>query len=80
MSQYLKEDEKEVVVHLENAPQSDRQDLENGHNKRRANNQADEAAKILEDRGPIEYTFDDNKRVLRMVDIYVCIVSGGLTG
>ncbi|EAL19997.1 hypothetical protein CNBF3240 [Cryptococcus deneoformans B-3501A] len=73
MSQYLKEDEKEVVVHLENAPQSDIQDLENGHNKRKANNQADEAAKILEDRGPIEYTFDDNKRVLRMVDIYVCI-------
>lgn len=74
MSQDYKADEKEVISHFEHVD-TQKEDLEDGHKRRKANNQLDEAAKILEERGEIEYTIEDSKRVLRKIDIYVCIVS-----
>jgi hypothetical protein len=38
-----------------------------------ANNQMDEAAKILEAAGQVNYTPEERKRVLRMIDIAVCV-------
>ncbi|OCF32432.1 allantoate transporter [Kwoniella heveanensis BCC8398] len=75
-------DDKQVVEHVDDAQlHTDVNHLEEGHgkNKKTANNQLEEAAKILEQAGAgnasgrIEYTTDDGKRVLRMIDIYVCI-------
>lgn len=74
MSQDYKTDEKEAISHLEHVA-TQKEDLEDGHKRRKANNQLDEAAKILEERGEIEYTIEDSKRVLRKIDIFVCIVS-----
>ncbi|AAW44174.1 allantoate transporter, putative [Cryptococcus deneoformans JEC21] len=72
MSQDYKADEKEVISHFEHVD-TQKEDLEDGHKRRKVNNQLDEAAKILEERGEIEYTIEDSKRVLRKIDIYVCI-------
>lgn len=38
-----------------------------------ANNQLDEAAKILSEAGQVEYTHEEGRRVLRKIDFYVCL-------
>ena len=64
-----KKDATAVVDHVEVAPQ-----LERGGNKYKANTQMDDAARLLEEAGGhVEYSVEDMKRVLRKIDIYVCI-------
>lgn len=63
------EDEKEISAHYEHT-----QDLEDGKKpKYTANTQLDDAARLLAEAGEIEYTSQQAKRVLRKIDIYVCI-------
>ncbi|WVQ81318.1 hypothetical protein IAT38_003441 [Cryptococcus sp. DSM 104549] len=64
-------DVKEGIDHVENAIEV--QDLEVGHGKKKTNYQVDEAARILRERGTVEYTVDDSKRVLRRIDFFVCV-------
>lgn len=55
--------------HVEQAPQ-----LGRGRTKQGANTQLDDAARLLDEvGGHVEYSMDDMKRVLRKIDIYVCI-------
>jgi hypothetical protein len=62
------EDEKVLHEHID-APT-----LEAGHGKRTANHQLDDAARLLaEAGGHVEYSHADGKRVLRMIDFYVCL-------
>ncbi|KAK8869495.1 hypothetical protein IAR55_000060 [Kwoniella newhampshirensis] len=50
------------------------QDPETGRRKRHANTQLDDAARILQEQGgQVEYTVEDRNRVLRKIDIFVCI-------
>ncbi len=66
------EDEKIVFEHAEHAPA----DLESNQVKAKkgANTQLDDAARLLaEAGGHFDSTPEDKKRVLRMIDIYVCI-------
>lgn len=65
------EDEKDIQTHYEHA-----NELESGQPtkpKYAANTQLDDAARILQEAGTIEYSAADAKRVLRKIDIYVCI-------
>lgn len=41
--------------------------------KRTVNNQMDEAARILAEAGQRDYPLADRKRVLRRIDLYVCL-------
>lgn len=42
--------------------------------KKGANTQLDDAARLLQEAGgSVEYTPEENKRVLRMIDLYVCV-------
>ncbi|WVQ83847.1 hypothetical protein IAT38_005991 [Cryptococcus sp. DSM 104549] len=68
------EDEKIASEHIETAPTTS-YDPEKGQTKKRTvNTQLDDAARLLEEAGgQIEYTHADNKRVLRLVDLYVCL-------
>lgn len=67
------DDEKLATAHREELPQDDH-DLEQGKGKSTVNNQLDDAARLLaEAGGHVEYTEAENKRVLRKIDIYVCI-------
>lgn len=56
---------------------SDKRDVEKTgglKNRFKANTQIDDAARLLEEAGGhVDYTPEDNKRVLRKVDIFVCI-------
>lgn len=62
------EDEKVLSEHIE-VPE-----LESGHGGRTANTQLDDAARLLaEAGGHVDYTPQDGKRVLRMIDFYVCL-------
>ena len=38
-----------------------------------ANSQLDEAAQILANAGTVEYTHEEGRRVLRKIDLYVCL-------
>lgn len=68
------EDEKVLTEHIEVSHAVTRDDLERGRTKRTANTQLDDAAKLLEDAGGhVEYTHAENKRVLRLIDFYVCL-------
>jgi hypothetical protein len=59
--------------HSEHIDQIATLDPETGK-KYRANNQLDDAARLLEEAGgSIEYTVEDQKRVLRKIDLYVCL-------
>jgi hypothetical protein len=46
---------------------------ESGLKRRNANTQLDDAAKLLEESGTVEFSLAEQKRVLRKIDIYVCI-------
>ncbi|WVQ76603.1 hypothetical protein IAR50_006275 [Cryptococcus sp. DSM 104548] len=70
------EDEKINTEHLEVAPTNTSYDgAEKGQpGKKGANNQLDDAARLLaEAGGHVEYTAEDNKRVLRKIDLFVCL-------
>ncbi|OXB36609.1 allantoate transporter [Cryptococcus neoformans] len=68
------EDEKVLTEHIEVAHAVTRDDMEKGHTKRTVNTQLDDAAKLLEEAGGhVEYTHADNKRILRLIDFYVCL-------
>ncbi|WWC60757.1 uncharacterized protein I303_103333 [Kwoniella dejecticola CBS 10117] len=74
MSNLAKED-KGVAEHIEQPIVEETNNLEAGQRKKHnANKQLDEAADILrENGGHVEYTVDDSKRILRKIDIFVCI-------
>lgn len=68
------EDEKVLTEHVEVAHTVTRDDMEKGRTKRTVNTQLDDAAKLLEEAGGhVEYTHADNKRILRLIDFYVCL-------
>nr|XP_018259407.1 allantoate transporter [Kwoniella dejecticola CBS 10117]OBR81565.1 allantoate transporter [Kwoniella dejecticola CBS 10117] len=83
------EDDKQTIEQIDDVAlkdTDDQHDLEdgngnengNGHGhgnkkKKTANNQLDEAQEILARSGHVEFTQEDNKRVLRKIDIFVCI-------
>lgn len=68
------DDEKVLTEHVEVSHAVTRDDLERGRTKRTANTQLDDAAKLLEEAGGhVEYTHAENKRVLRLIDFYVCL-------
>lgn len=68
------EDEKVLTEHVEVAHTVTRDDMEKGRKKRTINTQLDDAAKLLEEAGGhVEYTHADNKRILRLIDFYVCL-------
>lgn len=68
------EDEKVLTEHIEVAHAVTRDDMEKGRTKRTINTQLDDAAKLLEEAGGhVEYTHADNKRILRLIDFYVCL-------
>lgn len=63
-------EEKPGVAMLEHSPSHE----EAGHTtKYAANTQLDEAAQILANAGTVEYTHEEGKRVLRKIDLYVCL-------
>jgi hypothetical protein len=63
------ENEKQLAEHNEDAPQ-----LESGLTRRGgANTQLDDAARLLAEAGGVDYTAEDSKRVLRKIDLYVCL-------
>lgn len=69
------DEKKDVVEHVE-TPQLNRDsDVEHGKGtKYKANTQLDDAARLLEEAGGhVEYSMAEMKRVLRRIDIYVCI-------
>lgn len=78
---YNHHDEKKLSTeHLEGGIHAD--DVENalddkdveGGKKKGVNTQLDDAAALLAAHGGhIEYTPEENKRVLRMIDLYVCV-------
>ncbi|TYJ58266.1 hypothetical protein B9479_001092 [Cryptococcus floricola] len=72
------EDEKLATEHIEVAPNATNYDgAEKGlpaKKKKTANNQIDDAARLLEEAGGhVDYTAEDNKRVLRKIDLFVCL-------
>ncbi|KAI9631709.1 major facilitator superfamily domain-containing protein [Dioszegia hungarica] len=66
------EDEKAIHSQYEHAPE-----LEHGDDPKKpkyaANTQLDDAARILAEAGEFEYTAAQAKRVLRKIDLYVCL-------
>jgi hypothetical protein len=61
--------EEQVATHEMGQP-----DIEEGKLRHKANNQMDDAAKILEEAGgSISYTQEDQKRLLRKIDLYVAL-------
>ena len=66
------QNEKEIVEY--NEQRGDLGDVEENKPKYAANTQMDDAARLLyEVGGHVEYTKEEEKRVLRKVDFYVCI-------
>ncbi|WVQ85169.1 hypothetical protein IAT38_007334 [Cryptococcus sp. DSM 104549] len=63
------QDEKIAPDHLEQviSPDSDH------HKTRKVNNQLDEAAEFLAQAGPVEYTAQERRRVIRKIDLFVCV-------
>lgn len=76
-------DEKKLSTeHIEHNNDNENEDPENaldekhaaGAKKKGVNTQLDDAAALLEAHGGhVEYTAEENKRILRMVDLYVCV-------
>jgi len=65
------EDEKEISQHIDHSvPHLDE---EAGKPKYAANSQLDDAARLLQEAGGVEYTAADSKRVLKMIDLWVCL-------
>lgn len=64
--------EKGLDEHVEHRPVDV---VEEGHSKSKykANTQMDDAAKLLEQAGAFTASAQDRKRVLRQIDIFVCI-------
>ncbi|WVQ63688.1 uncharacterized protein L199_001841 [Kwoniella botswanensis] len=74
----IHDDDKPVIEQIDNIdtelpPHPDLEDGNPNKKKKTANNQLDEAQEILARSGHVEYTQEDNKRVLRKIDIFVCI-------
>ena len=71
MSQVVNKTEKDIEV----AATHHEHPNEDGHttSKKTVNNQMDEAARILAEAGQQDFTVEDRKRVLRRIDIYVCL-------
>lgn len=67
--QTVDEKDRDLVDHIEH----DQHDEEKGR-RRTANNQMDEAARILaEAGGQHNYSIEEKRRILRRIDIFVCI-------
>ncbi|KAK8846532.1 hypothetical protein IAR55_005618 [Kwoniella newhampshirensis] len=67
------EDEKLQPDHIETAPHLDPEQGQ-AKSKYKANTQLDDAARLLQEAGGhVEYTAEDSKRVLRLIDFYVCL-------
>lgn len=72
MSNTNLDEKKDVVEHVEVAPHLN--DVEASKPKYKANTQMDDAARILEEAGGhVEYTKEESKRILRRIDLWVCI-------
>lgn len=67
-------DSKGADIHVETVGE-DKLDLdpETAKPKYKANRQLDQAAELLAQAGPLDFSQKDKRRVLRMVDFYVCI-------
>jgi hypothetical protein len=66
------EDEKEISQHIDNSlPVVDAES--GGKPKYAANSQLDDAARLLQEAGGVEYSAAESKRVLRMIDLWVCL-------
>ncbi|WVQ65513.1 uncharacterized protein L199_003689 [Kwoniella botswanensis] len=66
------EDKKDMEEHIEGGL-NDAPILEEKRKKHTANNQLDEAAAYLAQAGPVEYTAEERRAVIRKIDIFVCI-------
>jgi hypothetical protein len=73
------DDKKLSTEHLERGGAGDDENAydekhQAGHKKKGVNTQLDDAAQLLAAHGGhVDYTPEENKRVLRMVDLYVCV-------
>lgn len=66
------EDEKDMIQHVDH-PQT-LHDTEAAKPKYAANSQLDDAARLLQEAGGhVEYTQEESRRVLRKIDIFVCL-------
>jgi hypothetical protein len=62
------------ISHLEQPQMAALESGSRHYHKTTAETYADEAAKIIaEASGPIEVSVEDNKRVLRKIDLFVCL-------
>ena len=66
------EDEKAITGQYEHPPTLESSE-EGKKPKYAANTQLDDAARILAEAGNIEYTPQEHKRVLRKIDLFVCL-------
>jgi len=48
-------------------------DIEDSKPKYNANRQLDDAARILAEAGPVEYSAKESRRVLWKIDLFVCL-------
>lgn len=64
-----------TIVETEHVDRVTPDDAETGKRPVRstANNQLDDAARLLREAGGIEVTLEENKRVLRRIDLFVCV-------
>jgi hypothetical protein len=67
----LNDDEKAIQLHFEHA--GDVESADPKKPKYTANTQLDDAARILQEAGEVDYSPEMAKRVLRKIDIYVCL-------
>jgi len=67
------EDEKDIHAHIDNAALPEVDAESGGKPKYAANSQLDDAARLLQEAGGVEYTAAESKRVLRMIDLWVCL-------
>ncbi|KAL7424634.1 hypothetical protein Q5752_000318 [Cryptotrichosporon argae] len=63
--------EKHEVQHVEDTHVAPAAPRGRGHSG--ANTQLDDAARLLQEAGGVEYTQEESKRVLRRIDLYVCL-------
>lgn len=71
------QDEKDVIgpEHLDHVAQPELDDLEGNQKLHRhgAAGKEDEAARLMAEQGQVNYSVEERKRVLRKIDIAVCI-------
>lgn len=70
---HLDEKEKDIIQHVDH-PNLSHSDEEAAKPKYAANSQLDDAARLLQEAGGhVEYTREESRRVLRKIDLFVCL-------